>query len=71
MNTTKLKTMCASLRDLRREYARLKGEQGALPRRFFFPTDDWRVMQERIDATCGLMMRQEKAILDYVMGDSK
>jgi len=71
MNQTKLKTMCAALREMRRKYARLKGEQAALPKRFFFPADDWRVIQERIDATCGLMMRQEAAILDYVMGDSK
>ena len=70
MNQTKLKTMCASLREMRREYLKLAKEQGELPRRGFFRCDKWYAIQKQIDANCGLQRRQERAILDYVMGEA-
>jgi len=70
MNQTKLKTMCASLREMRREYAKLDKEQSAL-KRGFFPTAEWLALQKQIDANCGLQMRQEREILDYVLGEAK
>jgi hypothetical protein len=71
MNQTKLKTMCAALREMRREYAGMDKEKAALPKRGFFPSAAWLSLQKQIDANCGLQMRQERAILDYVMGESK
>lgn len=68
----KLNTMCAVLRELRkqrnvaqRKVTRLRGKNP------FQETPERRKAFDDANAVAGLMMRQERAILDYVMEATK
>ena len=68
----KLKTMCDVLRELHRQrkaaqkkVARLRGKNP------FQETPEHRKAFDDLNSVAGLTMRQERAILDYVMEETK